>query len=149
MEAYPCIDVLGVSAPSDNSTNFYSEGNFPANGTQTLFNTGSITSPVSGATYTYTRSSTEYVITVASPDAQPTGSSGGDGGSGSGSGSDNDNDSNDDGNSGNGDSNSGGGDSSNSNGNGNGNDDDNSAVGNGPVLLTAAFVATGAIFSLL
>lgn len=79
IKKYPCEDTLGMSPPAGGkSKDFYVHGEFPANGTQTLYNTGTITSPVSGATYTYSYfDGAPRVVTVASADARPTGSSGG------------------------------------------------------------------------
>jgi hypothetical protein len=79
IEKYPCDDMLGMSPPAGGkSDDFYVHGEFPANGSQTLYNTGTISSPVSGATYTYSYfDGAPRVVTVASADARPTGSSDG------------------------------------------------------------------------
>ncbi|KAM0273495.1 hypothetical protein ACHAQH_008318 [Verticillium albo-atrum] len=78
--ANPYDKSLGWSSPAQNVTNYYTDGNFPANGTEELFNTGTVTSPVSGATYTYTYfSNIERVVTVQSADAHPTSTSNGGG----------------------------------------------------------------------
>lgn len=94
MDAHGCDD-LGMAYPADNTTNFYKPSELPPNGTETLFNTGIVTSPVSGATYSYTYGNVQHVVTVSSADARPTGGSssgsggddgdGGSGGEGSGS----------------------------------------------------------------
>lgn len=78
LEAYPCVDTLGMSPPAGDKGELYVDGDFPANDTETLYNTGTITSPVSGATYSYTYfDGVTHVVTVASANARPTGSSGG------------------------------------------------------------------------
>lgn len=72
LEEFSCQD-LGFSSPAGNVTNFYTPGNFPPNGTQDgVFNTGVVSSPVSGSTYTWTFQGDERVVTVQSADAEPT-----------------------------------------------------------------------------
>lgn len=72
IKAHPCEE-LGFAPPGDKSAEFYAPGNFPENGTQTLSNVaGAITSPVSGAVYTYTLRESATVISVASAKAKPT-----------------------------------------------------------------------------
>ncbi|RYP52815.1 hypothetical protein DL768_002064 [Monosporascus sp. mg162] len=82
MEAFPCASTLGFTPPGgDDSGTFYEPGNFPPNGTATTSNiASSITSPVSGATYTWTYNSIPRTVTVVSGDAKPTatGEAGGD-----------------------------------------------------------------------
>ncbi|KAI0846424.1 hypothetical protein F5Y00DRAFT_264619 [Daldinia vernicosa] len=74
MDAFPCDSTLGYTPPSgDDSAVFYEPGEFPPNGTATSSNVaGSITSPVSGATYTWTYDGLTRTVTVASADLQPT-----------------------------------------------------------------------------
>ncbi|KAI8965135.1 hypothetical protein F5Y11DRAFT_313941 [Daldinia sp. FL1419] len=78
MKAFPCASMLGYTPPGgDDSAVFYEPGNFPPNGTATLSNiAGSITSPVSGAVYTWTHDGREDIVTVASADAHPTNAAG-------------------------------------------------------------------------
>ncbi|RYP88464.1 hypothetical protein DL770_004628 [Monosporascus sp. CRB-9-2] len=82
MEAFPCGSTLGFTPPGgDDSGPFYEPGNFPPNGTATTSNiAGSITSPVSGAKYTWTYNSIPRTVTVVSADSMPTatGEAGGD-----------------------------------------------------------------------
>lgn len=76
IEDTPCED-LGFSPPGAKGAKFYAPGTFPSNGTQTLSNVaGAVTSPVSGSVYTYTMKGLETVISVASANAKPTGTSG-------------------------------------------------------------------------
>ncbi|RYO80091.1 hypothetical protein DL764_009942 [Monosporascus ibericus] len=82
MVAFPCGSTLGYTPPGgDDSGTFYEPGNLPRNGTATTPNiAGSITRPVSGATYTWTYNSIPRTVTVVSADAKPTatGEAGGD-----------------------------------------------------------------------
>ncbi|KAJ5123091.1 hypothetical protein N7448_009188 [Penicillium atrosanguineum] len=88
MEHFPCKK-LGFGDKVAGGTNtFYTPDNLPKNGTETLYNTGGvISSPVSGATFTWTSGTLEHAITVSSTDnvvtATVTGGSGGSGSSGS------------------------------------------------------------------
>ncbi|RYP24496.1 hypothetical protein DL765_000516 [Monosporascus sp. GIB2] len=74
MGAFPCGSTLGFTPPGgDGSGAFYEPGRFPPNGTATTSNiAGSITSPVSGATYTWTYNGVPRTVTVVSADARPT-----------------------------------------------------------------------------
>ncbi|KAI1456995.1 hypothetical protein F4805DRAFT_203505 [Annulohypoxylon moriforme] len=78
MDAFPCYSKLGYTPPGGNgSGTFYEPNDFPPNGTATTSNiAGSITSPVNGATYTWTYNGVERTITVASADAKPTNTAG-------------------------------------------------------------------------
>ncbi|CAG1959529.1 unnamed protein product [Fusarium graminearum] len=73
-DAYNCANDLKFTPPGkDNSAKFYAPGEFPKNGTKTMSNMdGSITSPLSGATFTWTNGNIVHPITVASVDAKPT-----------------------------------------------------------------------------
>ncbi|KAI0113350.1 hypothetical protein F4814DRAFT_449797 [Daldinia grandis] len=74
MDAYPCDGTLGYTPPGGNdSAVFYEPGKFPPNGTATPSNVaGSITSPVSGATYTWTYDGLARTVTVESAESRPT-----------------------------------------------------------------------------
>ncbi|KAJ4115402.1 hypothetical protein NW768_011254 [Fusarium equiseti] len=76
-DVYSCAKDLKFTPPGkDKSANFYGPGELPKNGTKTLSNMeGSITSPLSGATFTWTDGKILHAITAASADAKPTGSS--------------------------------------------------------------------------
>ncbi|KAF4966744.1 hypothetical protein FSARC_5609 [Fusarium sarcochroum] len=76
-DKYSCVGDLKFTPPGkDKSIKFYNPGELPKNGTKTLSNLdGSITSPLSGATFTWTRGDRTRAITVASPNAKPTGTS--------------------------------------------------------------------------
>ncbi|KAI0887858.1 uncharacterized protein GGS22DRAFT_197765 [Annulohypoxylon maeteangense] len=78
MDAFPCYSKLGYTPPGGNSSGtFYEPNDFPQNGTATTSNiAGSITTPVSGAVYTWTYNGVERPITVASADAKPTNTAG-------------------------------------------------------------------------
>ncbi|KAF7558496.1 hypothetical protein G7046_g5667 [Stylonectria norvegica] len=69
-----CSSQLNYTLPGgDKGNKFYSAGDLPANGTKTLSNIGGvITSPVSGAAYTWTFDGVDHAVTVASADAKPT-----------------------------------------------------------------------------
>lgn len=77
-DAYPCTDI-GFQSPTGSTASFYTAGDFPANGTQTLYNVGTLTAPASGATFTFTYAGTATSITARSVDATPTASPGGSG----------------------------------------------------------------------
>ncbi|CEJ59610.1 hypothetical protein PMG11_08227 [Penicillium brasilianum] len=68
LEAYDCGSNLGYAAESAGDTHtFYRPNSLPKNGTETLYNTGGILStPVSGATFTWTDGSLLHGITAAS-----------------------------------------------------------------------------------
>ncbi|KAJ4253879.1 hypothetical protein NW762_010277 [Fusarium torreyae] len=74
-DKYSCAGDLKFTPPGkDKSIKFYDPGELPKNGTKTLSNVdGSITSPLSGATFTWTHGEVEHPITVASANAKPTG----------------------------------------------------------------------------
>nr|CEG05546.1 unnamed protein product [Fusarium clavum] len=76
-DVYSCANDLKFTPPGkDKSAQFYGPGELPKNGTETLKNMdGSITSPLSGATFTWTHGNVVHPITVASANAKPTGSS--------------------------------------------------------------------------
>ncbi|KAJ5166275.1 uncharacterized protein N7482_005056 [Penicillium canariense] len=67
LAAYDCDRDLGYAAESAGDTHtFYKPNNIPKNGTESLFNTGSaLTSPVSGATFTWTEGTLLHGITAA------------------------------------------------------------------------------------
>lgn len=68
LEAYDCGSDLGFAAESAGDTHtFYKPNNLPKNGTETLSNTGGVLStPVSGATFTWTDGSLLHAITAVS-----------------------------------------------------------------------------------
>jgi hypothetical protein len=68
LEKYDCGSDLGFAAESAGDTHtFPKPKNLPKNGTETLFNTGGVLStPVSGATFTWTDGSLLHAITAAS-----------------------------------------------------------------------------------
>ncbi|KAJ5889616.1 hypothetical protein N7504_010426 [Penicillium tannophilum] len=69
LDAYDCAGDLGFSAEdAGGTTTFYKKGGLPKNGTGTLYNTGSLTTPVSGATFTWTFGTNPHVVTVVSAD---------------------------------------------------------------------------------
>lgn len=70
LEAYDCAGDLGYGAEDAGGTHtFYEPGKFPKNGTETLYNTGgALSTPVSGATFTWTYGSIEHPVTVKSTD---------------------------------------------------------------------------------
>ncbi|CAI7640200.1 unnamed protein product [Penicillium pancosmium] len=82
LEAYDCAGDLGFGAEDAGDTHtFYKPGDFPKNGTESLYNTGGVIStPVSGATFTWTYGAIEHPVTVESTDnvvtATATGTSG-------------------------------------------------------------------------
>ncbi|KAI1799908.1 hypothetical protein F4811DRAFT_541855 [Daldinia bambusicola] len=104
MEEYPCVSKLGYTPPGDdNSAVFYEPGKFPSNGTATTSNiAGSITSPVSGATYSWTYDNLVQTVTVVSAESRPTNAAGADDEGNGGSESDSANDEDKGGNSGSG-----------------------------------------------
>ncbi|KAK6957124.1 hypothetical protein Daesc_002409 [Daldinia eschscholtzii] len=65
---------MGYTPPGGNdSAVFYEPDKLPPGGTATTSNiAGRITSPVSGATYSWTYKEIEHIVTVASADSQPT-----------------------------------------------------------------------------
>ncbi|EPS28532.1 hypothetical protein PDE_03478 [Penicillium oxalicum 114-2] len=68
LETHDCAHELGYSAESAGGTNtFYKPGKLPQNGTQSLFNTGqTLSTPASGASFTWTDGSLIHAITAAS-----------------------------------------------------------------------------------
>lgn len=70
LDAYDCAGDLGFGAEDAGDTHtFYKPGGFPDNGTETLYNTGGVIStPISGATFTWTYGSIEHPVTVKSTD---------------------------------------------------------------------------------
>lgn len=67
LESFNCMNDLGFSAPSDKSNEFYRPGDFPKNGTETLYNTGgSLTVPPSGKVFTWHQSTATFTVTAAS-----------------------------------------------------------------------------------
>lgn len=68
LEAYDCGGDLGFAAESAGNTHtFYKPNALPKNGTETLFNTGgALSTPVSGATFTWTDGSLIHAVTAAS-----------------------------------------------------------------------------------
>ncbi|KAJ5661083.1 uncharacterized protein N7484_000455 [Penicillium longicatenatum] len=69
LDAYDCAGALGFGAEdAGETTTYYKLGGFPKNGTETLYNTGSLTAPVSGATFTWTFRSNLHVVTAVSTD---------------------------------------------------------------------------------
>ncbi|KAF4995604.1 hypothetical protein FDECE_12747 [Fusarium decemcellulare] len=80
MDAISCTGDLGFAPPGLNkSAKFFAPGEFPENGTQTtVWNlVGSITSPLSGETFSWTFAGIAHTVTIATADAKPTGSAGG------------------------------------------------------------------------
>ncbi|EEU40575.1 uncharacterized protein NECHADRAFT_75854 [Fusarium vanettenii 77-13-4] len=80
MDDISCIGDLGFPLPSiDNLVKFYALGEISKNGTEmTILNFyGSITSPLSGETFSWTLGGIGHTVIVASADAKPTGSAGG------------------------------------------------------------------------
>lgn len=66
LDEHNCAD-LNFAPPSANSSTFYKPNNFPPNGTQTLYNTGSmnaVTAPPSGSVITWSQSSVTYTATA-------------------------------------------------------------------------------------
>jgi hypothetical protein len=78
-DVYSCANDLKFTPPGkDKSAKFYGPGELPKNGTKTLSNVeGSVTSPLSGSTFTWTHGKVLHPITVASANAKPTGNSNG------------------------------------------------------------------------
>ncbi|KAH6690501.1 hypothetical protein F5X68DRAFT_70536 [Plectosphaerella plurivora] len=73
IKKYPCEDTLGMTPPAGDKNDFYVHGEFPPNSTETLYNTGTLSSPVSGPTYTYSYFDDALrTVTVASANARPT-----------------------------------------------------------------------------
>ncbi|KAH7231919.1 hypothetical protein B0J15DRAFT_574633, partial [Fusarium solani] len=70
-----CHTEYNYTLPGYKDAKFYEPGKFPKNGTQTTMTNlaGTITSPISGATFTWTMNSTAHTITAAS--VQTTGTS--------------------------------------------------------------------------
>lgn len=68
LEAYDCGGDLGFAAESAGDTHtFYKPNALPKNGTETLFNTGGVLStPASGASFTWTDGSLIHTVTAAS-----------------------------------------------------------------------------------
>ncbi|KAM0549170.1 hypothetical protein ACHAPJ_009479 [Fusarium lateritium] len=80
IDTYDCISDLKFTPPGkDKSAKVYAPGEFPKNGTKTVTTNlgGSITSPLSGATLSWTAGNIERTITAANADAKPTESSSG------------------------------------------------------------------------
>ncbi|KAJ5370746.1 uncharacterized protein N7496_006838 [Penicillium cataractarum] len=66
LDNYKCPN-LGFAPPSSNSSTFYKPNSFPANGTQTLYNTGAataLTAPPSGSVFSWSQSSVTYTVTA-------------------------------------------------------------------------------------
>ncbi|KAI8713759.1 hypothetical protein NCS52_01221400 [Fusarium sp. LHS14.1] len=63
-----CHTEYNYTLPGNKDAKFYEPGEFPKNGTQTTMTNlaGTITSPISGATFTWTMNSTAHTITAAS-----------------------------------------------------------------------------------
>jgi len=76
LDAYDCAGDLGFGASSAGDTHtFYKPGEFPKNGTQTLFNTGGVIStPVSGATFIWSYGEIKRTVTAKSTENVVTGS---------------------------------------------------------------------------
>ena len=69
LDAYDCAGDLGFGAEdAGGTTTFYKPDGLPKNGTGTLYNTGSLTTPVSGATFTWTFGTIPHVVTAVSTD---------------------------------------------------------------------------------
>ena len=69
LEAYDCAGTLGYGAESAGDTHtFYEPNNIPKNGTQTLYNTGALTTPLSGATFSWTFGTIVHTVTAVSTD---------------------------------------------------------------------------------
>lgn len=69
LEAYDCAGALGYGAESAGDTHtFYEPNNIPKNGTQTLYNTGALTTPLSGATFSWTFGKVVHTVTAMSTD---------------------------------------------------------------------------------
>ncbi|RAL10728.1 uncharacterized protein BO97DRAFT_479076 [Aspergillus homomorphus CBS 101889] len=65
LENYDCAGTLGFGAPSaGNVTQFYKPGHLPANGTETLSNTGGVISTPISSTFTWTLLSVEHPVTA-------------------------------------------------------------------------------------
>ncbi|KAI8689374.1 hypothetical protein NCS56_00200800 [Fusarium sp. Ph1] len=80
MDDISCVGDLGFPPPgADKSAKFYAPGEFPKNGIETTISNldGSVTSPLSGETFSWTLGAIEHTVIVASVDAKPTGSAGG------------------------------------------------------------------------
>ncbi|KAJ4247434.1 hypothetical protein NW762_013109 [Fusarium torreyae] len=80
IDTFDCISDLKFTPPGkDKSAKVYAPGEFPKNGTKTVTTNrgGSITSPLSGATLSWTAGNIERTITAVNADAKPTGSSSG------------------------------------------------------------------------
>ncbi|OJK03270.1 hypothetical protein ASPACDRAFT_40593 [Aspergillus aculeatus ATCC 16872] len=78
LENYDCAGALGYGASSaGNTTQFYKPGDLPANGTETLSNTGGVIStPISGSTFTWTLGTVPHPITAMAATATVTADSG-------------------------------------------------------------------------
>ncbi|KAJ5657554.1 uncharacterized protein N7484_001203, partial [Penicillium longicatenatum] len=69
LDAYDCAGDLGFGAEdAGGTTTFYKPGGLLKNGTGTLYNTGSLTTPVSGATFTWTFGTILHAVTAVSTD---------------------------------------------------------------------------------
>ncbi|KAE8391859.1 hypothetical protein ETB97_007437 [Aspergillus alliaceus] len=81
LQEYDCAGTLGFGAAAAGGTqNFYEPGKLPKNGTGMLTNTGVLSTPVSGSTFTWTFGSSAHPITAAAsstavPSATRTGES--------------------------------------------------------------------------
>lgn len=78
LENYDCAGALGYGASSaGNTTQFYKPGDLPANGTETLSNTGGVIStPISGSTFTWTLGTVPHPVTAMAATATATANSG-------------------------------------------------------------------------
>lgn len=70
LDDYDCAGDLGYGAEDAGGTQkFYNPGEFPKNGTETLHNiNGVVSTPVSGASFTWTYISDVHIVTVRSTD---------------------------------------------------------------------------------
>ncbi|KAJ5632767.1 hypothetical protein N7490_009106 [Penicillium lividum] len=69
LDAWDCAGELGFGSEDAGETKtFYEPGGLPKNGTENLANTGSLSTPVSGATFTWTFGTDLHVITAVSAD---------------------------------------------------------------------------------
>ncbi|KAJ5100590.1 hypothetical protein N7456_006642, partial [Penicillium angulare] len=69
IDAYDCAGDLGFGAESaGDTTTFYKPDGLPKNGTESMYNTGALSTPVSGATFTWTFASEAHVVTAMSTD---------------------------------------------------------------------------------
>ncbi|KAJ5698960.1 hypothetical protein N7462_000965 [Penicillium macrosclerotiorum] len=83
LASYDCAGDLGYgSDDAGDTTEFYKPNSLPANGTETMYNTGGVLStPVSGATFTWTYGTVLHAVTAVSTDnvVTATGTGGGSG----------------------------------------------------------------------